>query len=132
VKEEVKDLARSLDRFSRLGTDLSNERTLLAWTRTSLATLRTATDFMNIEASGAIWTKASFTVSHLTVLGIMVFAMIAGVARYRRIKEITLMAVPPAQFGRMSMAWFYWLTLICVMCAAFGLLVPPGWGSGSV
>merc|ERR1712194_252279 len=43
------DIARSLDRFSRLGTDLANERTLLAWTRTSLATLRTATDYIGIE-----------------------------------------------------------------------------------
>merc|ERR1740121_603608 len=49
--------AESIDRMSRLSTDLANERTLLAWMRTALAVLRTALAiaFLGVSAGGWFW-----------------------------------------------------------------------------
>ena len=53
--EEQSSEISKITRLNRLGTELANERTLLAWTRTSLATVRTVFSlfsFAGVTAAG--------------------------------------------------------------------------------
>eukprot|EP00811_Abedinium_folium_P000126 NODE_10114_length_1375_cov_10.672276.p1 GENE.NODE_10114_length_1375_cov_10.672276~~NODE_10114_length_1375_cov_10.672276.p1 ORF type:complete len:299 (-),score=69.02 NODE_10114_length_1375_cov_10.672276:182-1078(-) len=119
----IGDVARSVDRFSRLSTDLANERTLLAWVRTAMAALRTTFAFLKVVpknadlimyANIASGCEAAFMVT-------VIVAGISGYHRYRRIKEATLMFLPPQEFGRSSVKWFYALYFFASVAISFGI-----------
>ena len=48
-------LLEGMERFNRLSTDLANERTLLAWIRTSLAAIRTLFTYLGLSAISDYW-----------------------------------------------------------------------------
>ena len=91
----------AMQRFSRISTDLANERNLLAWCRTSLACVRTCFAVMALESVDAY----SFTTwrGMVICLGVLSFWMYAhGLQRYSSMKKILFMERPPLFFGRFS------------------------------
>ena len=112
----------SLDRMSRLSTDLANERTLLAWVRTALAAARTAFSYMGLSAAGAGWGAELFTCACvMAALAIAFPAM--GLQRYAQIKRILHLpdSAMPAQFDRVSVRPLVWLLLACSLASAVGV-----------
>eukprot|EP00931_Biecheleriopsis_adriatica_P035863 TRINITY_DN20667_c0_g1_i2.p1 TRINITY_DN20667_c0_g1~~TRINITY_DN20667_c0_g1_i2.p1 ORF type:complete len:347 (+),score=67.87 TRINITY_DN20667_c0_g1_i2:26-1066(+) len=122
---ELESAAKNIDRFSRLSTDLSNERTLLAWSRTSMAAMRTAFAYLSVTAEGTIW-MSSFQLSRVAMVITCVVATLVGLRRYTSIKEATFAADPPKWFGRMSLKWFNCLIVASTVAMAFGMM-PDGW-----
>ena len=90
-----------LIRLNRMTADLANERTMLAWTRTSLAMARTvfsALALKGITGSGTIST-------HIYVVALAVVALwiyCHGYGRYKRVKLVLEMPLPPRYFDRIS------------------------------
>lgn len=103
LTSSVKQLALidSMQRLSRLSTDLANERNLLAWGRTAMAAARTALAFLGLVGNNAFGTGLVYTTS--IGFGIVsVWMMLQGGVRYRQIKKILLLPNPPLHFGRIS------------------------------
>jgi len=103
LTSSVKQLALidSMQRLSRLSTDLANERNLLAWGRTAMAAARTALTFLGLVGNNAFGTGLVYTTS--IGFGIVsVWMMMQGGVRYRQIKRILLLPNPPLHFGRIS------------------------------
>jgi len=103
LTSSVKQLALidSMQRLSRLSTDLANERNLLAWGRTAMAAARTALAFMNLTGNNAFGTGLVYTTS-IGFGVVSVWMMVQGNFRYRKIKGILLLPNPPLHFGRIS------------------------------
>eukprot|EP00929_Paragymnodinium_shiwhaense_P026232 TRINITY_DN15637_c0_g1_i1.p2 TRINITY_DN15637_c0_g1~~TRINITY_DN15637_c0_g1_i1.p2 ORF type:complete len:329 (+),score=57.16 TRINITY_DN15637_c0_g1_i1:86-1072(+) len=99
--EAMVSAAQAVDRFSRLSTDLANERTLLAWIRTCLAVLRTAFGFIGLTAAGHIWEGLLYYSSIAMAISV-VTTLTTGWMRYRSIQHALRMPEPPAKFGRIS------------------------------
>ena len=83
-----------LERLSRLTTDLANERTLLAWTRTCLAAIRTSFAYLEISALALGW-SVGLKITETAMATLVVAAAATGVWRYFKIKSILLQKVPP-------------------------------------
>jgi uncharacterized membrane protein YidH (DUF202 family) len=89
----------AVTRFNRLGTDLANERTMLAWTRTALATGRTVFSFFaftGLTASGEV----SQRVVLVTLATLAFSAYCFGFHRYRCVKKALRETDPPMYFNR--------------------------------
>lgn len=115
---DVEETVERLDRFSRLSTDLANERTLLAWMRTSMAAFRSAAVFISLTGD------FSYQAARVAMLAACVFSAISGIRRYTNIKKVTFMSQPPLWFGRLSIYWFVWLMLICNVAIGVGMSAP--------
>lgn len=94
-------LMSSMQRMSRLSTELANERNLLGWGTTALAAASTAIAFLGLTGTSAFGDSAVYVIS----VGFAVLAVwmgFQGVFRYRRIKEILMLPEPPLHFDRIS------------------------------
>lgn len=110
----VEHAANRIDRFSRLSTDLSNERTLLAWIRTVMAAMRTAFAYIGLVADAPFW-LGTIWVGRLSMISLVLIGAFSGIRRYVVIKEATFQPVPPQKFGRLSIHYFsYVLVLSCI------------------
>ncbi|CAK0845468.1 unnamed protein product [Prorocentrum cordatum] len=116
---ELEQVAKSMDRFSRLSTDLANERTLLAWMRTSMAAVRTALALLAFSTQGIFLFSAN--VSRVAMVSLCLVAAWSGVRRYRRVKDATFMATPPQEFGRLSIDYFNYLVAVALVALCAGL-----------
>lgn len=116
------EAAESIDRFGRLSTDLANERTLLAWLRTAMAAIRTTFAFLDITAGdkGLFWMSSVWLSRTCMITAIMV-ATLTGIRRYSCVKEVTYQLRPPQSFGRISVFWFNYLLVTCVMVMMAGM-----------
>ncbi len=94
-------LISSMQRMSRLSTDLANERNLLAWGRTALAAARTALAFLGLTGNNDFGVGLVYTTS-IGFGVIAVWMMLQGGMRYKQIKRILLLPEPPVHFDRLS------------------------------
>ena len=94
-------LISSMQRMSRLSTDLANERNLLAWGRTAMAAARTALAFLGLVGNNDFGVGLVYTTS-IGFGVIAVWMMLQGGLRYKQIKNILLLPEPPIHFGRLS------------------------------
>ncbi len=109
-----------LERLSRLTTDLANERTLLAWVRTCLASIRTVFTYMAITGTTAAW-QASVTCAEMMMATIVVATALAGWWRYVRVKHILGQKIPPRHFGRVSTRPLMGLIALTALATAVGI-----------
>jgi len=111
----------NVDRMQRLTLDLANERTLLAWTRTSLAAMRTVFPFLGLTGEGLLWLGVLSSRCGMVVLCLFTGAL--GIVRYTQVKRVTFAPVHgPVHFGRVSIRWFTaflaFACLVMVGCTA--------------
>ena len=109
-----------LERLSRLTTDLANERTLLAWVRTCLAAIRTTFAYLTLTADSAGW-KASITATELAMSTLVLASAATGAWRYFKIKDVIMLKIPPAAFGRFTMRPLVALLLVTAVSTAVGI-----------
>lgn len=101
VEKQKEQYIDALTRFSRLSTDLANERTLLAWVRTALACSRTVCAFMGVEYLSTFGNYSQ----RIVYIGFAVMAVLMlsqGLERYRKIKWILTLPNPPIEFDRVT------------------------------
>jgi uncharacterized membrane protein YidH (DUF202 family) len=101
VEKQKEQYIDALTRFSRLSTDLANERTLLAWIRTGLAASRTVCAFMGVEYLSTFGDISQ----RIVYIGMAITAIVMisqGLERYRKIKWILTLPNPPIEFDRLS------------------------------
>eukprot|EP00928_Gymnodinium_smaydae_P000663 TRINITY_DN10253_c0_g2_i1.p1 TRINITY_DN10253_c0_g2~~TRINITY_DN10253_c0_g2_i1.p1 ORF type:complete len:350 (-),score=62.10 TRINITY_DN10253_c0_g2_i1:324-1373(-) len=107
----------SVERFSRLTTDLANERTFLAWMRTTLAAVRTLFTFYSMSGVSEMF-QDSLYVSEIGMASVMLIATLTGRWRYTRMKTIINRKVPPRWFGRISITYLYVVLLVVTLITA--------------
>jgi uncharacterized membrane protein YidH (DUF202 family) len=112
--ENTKHMVDHMERFQRLSTDLANERTFLAWSRTALAAIRTVFAFYGMEAAGMFGTSGLIFCQIVMTISVLV-GLMTGRWRYTRMKAVIDMKHPPRHFGRMSVGWFFVSALLVSM-----------------
>ena len=104
VKETKEDrFVNAITRLSRLNTDLANERNLLAWARTALASARTFLAFVGVSAV-TNFGKASRQICYLGFAIMSIYIILQGTERYNKIKRIVYLKNPPPNFDRLTNA----------------------------
>jgi uncharacterized membrane protein YidH (DUF202 family) len=101
IGSSVSNQLQGLERLSRLTTDLANERTLLAWTRTCLASIRTLFAFLEVRSADAGW-QVWKLITEMSMATVVLACAGLGAWRYFAIKRILSQKVPPQHFGRIS------------------------------
>ena len=86
--------------WTRLNSDLANERTLLAWIRTDLAAIRTLWGYMTIGSAVAFWDDLAL-VAMMLMTTLVAFTSAYGVYRYYVIKNVLSKPTKdlPADYG---------------------------------
>lgn len=113
------EMVTAMERFSRLSTELANERTLLAWVRTCLACVRTGISYVGLASVTQWW--LSLVLAQWGMFMLIVLAAVAGSSRYYKIKAILEYKVPPRKFGRISLRPLSVLLLVAAVATASGL-----------
>jgi len=104
--ELAKEMCNAMERFSRMTTDLANERTLLSWIRTTLAAIRTVFAYFALTANGSFW-ENTLICSELTMAVLVIVTALTGYRRFDKIKNVIRMKHPPESFGRISVRYVY-------------------------
>lgn len=117
-----KDIVDAIEKFSRIGTDMGNERTLLAWIRTSLAAVRTVFTFYGLQGTSGIWSLTILS-SEWSMCFLCIITAVLGHTRYVRMKEVIEMKVTPGDYHRISLRWVFWVTMISMVLASIGSIV---------
>merc|ERR1712054_490031 len=117
----IESAAVVLDRYSRLSTDLANERTLLAWVRTGLAAMRTVFTFFPLMDTAVLGARDTSIAAQCVMMLVCVLAAFSGYMRYVKIKVATFMPIPPKEFGRQSVKFFYGVFMFVVLGVAMGV-----------
>lgn len=105
-QERDVEMVSAIERFSRLTTDLANERTLLAWIRTCLAAIRTVFAYLSITGNGTYWTINIIGSEMAMALFVLMLAG-TGYLRYNKVKAAISMRVTPLVYGRISLRYMY-------------------------
>jgi uncharacterized membrane protein YidH (DUF202 family) len=88
-------------RMNRMNADFANERTMLAWTRTSLAVVRTTFSALALKGITGFGTEATT----VFVIGSSVMAAYSyahGYFRYKTMKDVIELRHPPMLYERVS------------------------------
>jgi uncharacterized membrane protein YidH (DUF202 family) len=110
----------AMERFSRLTTDLANERTMLAWVRTCMASIRTAFAFLKVAGETPGWAATVFLAQSAMVTLMLVLCW-TGYLRYTAIKHAVKRKLPPHFFGRISVRYMYALLFVSTAAIALGM-----------
>lgn len=110
----------AVERFSRLSTDLANERTLLAWIRTCLAAIRTAFTYLSLTWATRSW-RWSVILCEVIVALLAVTLAATGWKRYSSIKNVLQRKVPPHGFGRISVKYINLLVFVATIITAVSI-----------
>lgn len=98
---------------NKMGTDLSNERIMLAWIRTMLAAVRTVFSFLKYE-----YTPASLVAATMMAATIVLLAGVNGAYRYWRIRYILSLPKVPSTYGRLTLLPFILLVVgVAILCS---------------
>mmetsp|Transcript_80060 Transcript_80060/g.151214 ORF Transcript_80060/g.151214 Transcript_80060/m.151214 type:complete len:359 (-) Transcript_80060:13-1089(-) len=120
VDDAMADVVRVVDRFSRLSSELANERTLLAWIRTAMAGIRGVFAFFSIPANDGN-PNSFFYFCQLTMMAAVIFGGVSGTLRYNRVRNALRLPDPPQDFGRVSVMWFNATVTILTISIAIGI-----------
>lgn len=118
--DAMNDVVKTVDRMSRLSSELANERTLLAWVRTGLAAMRTVFSFFGVAALSAGWLD-SVIFAQGAMMTVVLVGSATGTLRYHRVRKALKMADPPEDFGRNSIMWFNSIVIITSVAVAAGI-----------
>lgn len=139
------DVARDVDsmlKLNRITSALANERTFLAWIRTTCSMFSLAISLNSLDqGESERWRWLGFGTG-LVVTTLGAASYLHSVERYFRVKTVLLLARPPSQYGRKSIRPFtalvgvVWLA-VCLSYVVRGLfmqhiLSPHGSGIGPV
>lgn len=119
---QIEKTTMIMDRFSRLSTDLANERTLLAWMRTCMAAMRTAFAYLALTSEEPFW-MVSIHISRSAMMLLVAVAAVTGIVRYHMVKKATFLPSPPHRFGRLSIVWFNGLVVSCIVITMLGIMM---------
>ena len=139
------DVARDVDsmlKLNRITSALANERTFLAWIRTTCSMFSLAISLNSLDQGENVnWRWLGFGTG-LVVTSLGAASYLHSVERYFRVKNVLLLAQPPSQYGRKSIRPFtalvgvVWLA-VCLSYVVRGLfmqhiLLTHGSGIGPV
>mmetsp|Transcript_7368 Transcript_7368/g.16130 ORF Transcript_7368/g.16130 Transcript_7368/m.16130 type:complete len:383 (-) Transcript_7368:47-1195(-) len=120
AREQQVNLVNAMEKFSRLATDLANERTLLAWVRTGLAAIRTIFPFYAMVATDRVGAIGLVTAQVIMAFYVLVLAY-TGHNRYSAIKTILAQREPPDHFGRVTVRFASLVLFVSGAVVAFGI-----------
>eukprot|EP00927_Polykrikos_kofoidii_P023802 TRINITY_DN21797_c1_g1_i1.p1 TRINITY_DN21797_c1_g1~~TRINITY_DN21797_c1_g1_i1.p1 ORF type:complete len:378 (+),score=56.60 TRINITY_DN21797_c1_g1_i1:171-1304(+) len=119
----VQEMVNSVERMNRLTTDMANERTLLAWTRTCFAAIRTVVAYLNIHVprhTGGLL-SVSILITELAMAALVMVLAWTGQKRFNSIKDAISLKVPPPSFGRLSVRYTNAIVLLASVVTALGI-----------
>mmetsp|Transcript_19852 Transcript_19852/g.28539 ORF Transcript_19852/g.28539 Transcript_19852/m.28539 type:complete len:249 (-) Transcript_19852:195-941(-) len=102
-EEEKENFIDAMTRLQRLTTDLANERNLLAWGRTALASSRTTLAFLALSGD-TDFGRISVRITSIGFIVVAFLMMAMGLDRYNKIKRVLMTPKPPPLFDRLSNA----------------------------
>jgi len=117
--DDMNNVVQTIDRMSRISSELANERTLLAWIRTGLAAIRTVFAFLSVAAETEGW-KYVFLFAEMAMMTVVLLGSMSGTIRYFRVRKALRMQCPQ-EFGRHSIMWFNSMVVISSVAIAAGI-----------
>ena len=101
--------------LNQLGTDLANERTMLAWIRTMLAAVRTAFSYMRYTAVQS----SSLTAALMLIATLVLLSGLNAAGRYYQVRHI--LEKRPKTFGRVTLMPYILLAAAAAILNSVGV-----------